>query len=116
MSEDELIVLCELCDGTHGQLFIVAQSRLDKMRNDPVVAQLTLKGTQHRGEVSLEQLFLEADEQKTPEVNTITVLLVTDNTIANSGYRRESCQSMHTQLHWLNASGCLQLLCTFIIP
>ena len=68
VSEDKLIVLCELCDGTHGQLFVEAQSYLTPMRNDPVVAQLTLKGTQHKGKVSLEQLFLEADEQKTPEV------------------------------------------------
>ncbi len=68
MSEDKLIVLCELCDGSQGQLFIVAQSHLNPMRNDPVVAQLTLKGTQHKGKVSLEQLFLEADEQKTPQV------------------------------------------------
>ncbi len=71
VSEDKLIVLCELCDGTQDQLFVEAlQSHLNPMINDPVVAQLTLKSTQHKGKVSLEQLFFEADEQKTPEVNT----------------------------------------------
>ncbi len=68
MSEDKLIVLC---DGTHSQLFVGdLQSHLNPMRNDPVVAQLTLEGTQHEGKVSLEQLFLKADEQKTPKVKT----------------------------------------------
>ena len=70
MSKEKLVVLCELRNGTNGQLFDVALSHLNPMRNYPVVAQLTLEGTQHRGEVSLEQLFLEAGEQKTPEVST----------------------------------------------
>ncbi len=71
VSEKKLVMLCKLCDGTHSQLFVEAQSYLNGKRNHPVVAQLTLKGTQHEGKVSLEQLFLEADKQKTPEVNTV---------------------------------------------
>ena len=76
MSEDKLIMLCQLYDET-GQLFSVAQSYLNKMRNYPVVAYLTLNGTQHRGKVPLEQLFLEAEVQKTPKVYITTYTMYT---------------------------------------
>ncbi len=84
VSEEKLIVLCELYDGTHGPLFVKAQSYLNLMRNDPVVAYLTLKGTQHKGKVSLEQLFFEADEQNTPKVNYNNGITVQSRKYAHS--------------------------------
>ncbi len=71
VNEDKLIALCQLSDGGHTQLYVLAQAQLSPMRNDPVVAQLTVNDTQARGGVSLEQLFLEAEEKKTPEVSTL---------------------------------------------
>ena len=68
VSEDTLLFLCQLPDGTHGRLQSDVQKRLKPMRNDPVVAQLTLKDFKDKEEVSLEQLFINADMENTPEV------------------------------------------------
>ena len=71
VNEDKLVALCQLTDGGHTQLYTLAQTQLNPMRNDPVVAQLTLNDTPAKGGASLEQLFLEAEVSKTPEVREI---------------------------------------------
>ena len=67
VSEERLLTLCQLSD-KKGQLYSSVQALLDPMRNDPVVAQLTLKGSQFKEDISLEQLFTNADMENSPEV------------------------------------------------
>lgn len=68
VTEDTLVFLCQLPDGTHGRLHSDVLKRLKPMWNDPVVAQLTLKDSKDKDGVSLEQLFNHADMEDTPEV------------------------------------------------
>ena len=77
VTEDDLLLLCQLPYGTDGRLYSIVQKHLTLMRNDPVVAQLTLidfkdkdkhKQTADKEYVSLEQLFIDADVEDTPEV------------------------------------------------
>ena len=68
VTEDDLLPLCLLPYGTDGRLYSIVQKHLTPMRNDPVVAQLTLKASKDKDRVSLEQLFNDADMEDTPEV------------------------------------------------
>ena len=70
VSEERLLTLCQLPDSAKGQLYRPVQVLLDPMRNDPVVAQLTLKDSQFKGSISLEQLFTNANMENSPEVRT----------------------------------------------
>ena len=66
VTEDDLILLCQLPYGTDGRLYSAVQQSLKPMRNDPVMAQLTIKDSK---ELSLEQLFPDVAEwEDTPEV------------------------------------------------
>ena len=76
VGEDHLLILCQLHDGSGDYLHTHVQKILHSMKNDPMVAQLTLEGSQFKGNVSLEQLFDNADANKSPEVrNNITIIL-----------------------------------------
>ena len=70
VSEDTLLFLCQLPDGSHERLHSAVQKQLKAMRNDPVVAQLTLNEVQHKDNASLEQLFVDTCMEDTPEVVT----------------------------------------------
>lgn len=69
VTEDTLLLLCNLPDGTQGRLYTVVQKLLDPMRNDPVIAQLTLSDCKDNDENSLENMFENAEKKKTPEVH-----------------------------------------------
>ncbi len=75
VNEETLCYLCKLPDASIGQLFTVVQTYLNPMRNNPVVAQLTLQGSQHKEDVSLEQLFVNADMENTAEVTTLSNII-----------------------------------------
>ena len=62
---DSLLLLCNHSDGTHGQLYPQLYDSLRAMRNDPVVALLTLPGPQQTR--TLEQLFEEVEHDRSPE-------------------------------------------------
>ena len=70
VGEDHVLILCQLHDGSGGQLHTHVQELLDPMKNDPMIAQLTLEGSQFKEfqNISLEQLFENADANKSPEV------------------------------------------------
>ena len=70
VSEDRLLNLCQLPDDSYGQLYTHIQALLSPMKNNAVVAHLTLNECQqYTADVSLEQLFINAELKKTPEVN-----------------------------------------------
>ena len=64
VSMDSLLLLCNHSDGTHGKLCSQLHEYLRPMRNDPIMSLLTCRGL---GACPLEQLFEEAEEQKSPE-------------------------------------------------
>ena len=69
VSEDHLLNLCLLPDGSYGQLYTHVQALLNPMKNDAVVAHLTLNECQNIVDAPLEQLFVSAELRKSPEVN-----------------------------------------------
>ena len=70
VSEDQLLTLCQLPDhDTNSQLYTQVQTFLNQMGYDPVVAQLTLEGSQFKDDISLDQLFMNAKIECAPEVH-----------------------------------------------
>lgn len=71
VSESDLVLLGQLPDAntTSGRFHSVLLSRLQPMRNDPVVSLLCLQEGKHKGE-SLESLFDYAEEEESPEVHS----------------------------------------------
>ena len=67
VSMESLLLLCTHSDGTHGQLYTQLYEYLRPMRNDPVVPLLTLEGVRPHPTHSLEELFEEAEQDKTPD-------------------------------------------------
>lgn len=68
VSEDSLELLCQLHDGNH-QLYTQLKDYLLPMKDDPVVALLTLRESHFKSHVSIEQLFEKAQEEDSPEVS-----------------------------------------------
>lgn len=66
IDKDDLLLLCQLPDGSRGKLFSQLRTMLLPMKDDPVVALLTLKDG-----VSVEDLFDEAVLNETPEVRMV---------------------------------------------
>ena len=66
LDRDGLLLLCQLADGSKGKLFTQLRKILLPMKNDPVIALLTLK--ENKFSSTIEDLFLEAELNDTPEV------------------------------------------------
>lgn len=68
VSEDILLILCQLPDGADGTLHSIVRNQLKLFRNDPMAAHLTLEDSSSK-EISLEQLFAKEDLwENTPKV------------------------------------------------
>ena len=77
VGEDQLLTLCQLPDhDANSQLYTKVQKLLDPMGYDPVVAQLTLEGSQFKEDISLEQLFMNAKMKDTPEVHFDSIICI----------------------------------------
>ena len=68
IDKDGLLLLCNLSDGSRGKLFSQLRTMLLPMKNDPVVALLTLKDNKYGP--SVEEMFDQAELNDTPEVHT----------------------------------------------
>ena len=68
VSEDSLLYLCQLPDGSHGQLYTQLKEYLLPMKDDPVVALLTLRESHFKRHVTIEQLFEKAQQDGNAEV------------------------------------------------
>ena len=66
VSEDMLLLFCQLPDSTHGSLHTIILRHLNRMRNDPVMGQLILEDSKLKEQVSLEKLFTDMDMNHTP--------------------------------------------------
>ena len=73
IDKDGLLLLCNLPDSSRGKLFSQLRTMLLPMKNDPVVALLTLK---NKYSLSVEELFDEAELNETAEVIFKLVTLV----------------------------------------
>ena len=67
IDKDGLLLLCQLPDGSRGKLYSQLRKILFPMKNDPVVALLTLKESKYSH--MIEELFDEAELNDTAEVN-----------------------------------------------
>ena len=66
IDKDGLVLLCHLPDGSRGKLFTQLMKQLLPMKDDPVVALLTVKENKYGP--SMEELFDTAEDENTAEV------------------------------------------------